>query len=79
MDDRFRTIQTASNDCQIESQLIQLIPRPSGYRRCPVKTGCSSVTRKRRVHALLVIPILSRLSWSVLVAIAMALWATVAG
>jgi hypothetical protein len=35
--------------------------------------------RKRRVHALLVILILSTLSWSVLLAIAMALWATVAG
>jgi hypothetical protein len=37
------------------------------------------VARKRRVHALLVILILSTLSWSVLLAIAMALWATVAG
>jgi hypothetical protein len=37
------------------------------------------VARKRRVRALLVILILSTLSWSVLLAIAMALWATVAG
>jgi hypothetical protein len=37
------------------------------------------VARKRRVHALLVILILSTLSWSVLLAIAMALWATVTG
>jgi hypothetical protein len=37
------------------------------------------VARKRLVHALLVILILSTLSWSVLLAIAMALWATVAG
>jgi hypothetical protein len=29
-------------------RIPRLIPRPSGYCRCPVKTGCSSATTCRR-------------------------------
>jgi hypothetical protein len=42
----------------------RLIPRPSGYRRCPVKTGCSSLPVAVAIAVALVAPLRAALAVS---------------